>query len=144
MGEGYSMNLRSEGGSLMVGIEHEAHKGVLLTSMQSWHMVKWDLKQVPILIGIMGLSVYPHVNGDLIPIFQDTRLPPTLFGMVAGKCVLLEMYRNCAGFFTLLKESIESTVDESGVEKRENGEIFEMKLALNLVKSLSENQAILA
>ncbi|KAL5840407.1 hypothetical protein ACOSQ4_013015 [Xanthoceras sorbifolium] len=52
--------------------------------------------------------------------------------------MVLEMYRNCAGFFTLLEESIESTVDESEVEKRENGEMFEMKVALKLGRSLSE------
>ena len=38
----------------------------------------------------------------------------------------LEMYTNCAGFFTVLEESIESTVDESEMKKRENGEMFEM------------------
>ncbi|KAL5840404.1 hypothetical protein ACOSQ4_013012 [Xanthoceras sorbifolium] len=52
--------------------------------------------------------------------------------------MVLEMYRNCAGFFMLLEESIESTVDESEVEKRENGEMFEMKVALKLGRSLSE------
>ncbi|KAL5840401.1 hypothetical protein ACOSQ3_013075 [Xanthoceras sorbifolium] len=52
--------------------------------------------------------------------------------------MVLEMYRNCAGFFTLLEESIESTVDESEVERRENGEMFEMKVALKLGRSLPE------
>ncbi|KAL5775313.1 hypothetical protein ACOSP7_012870 [Xanthoceras sorbifolium] len=52
--------------------------------------------------------------------------------------MVLEMYRNCAGFFMLLEESIESTVDESEVEKRENGEMFKMKVALKLGRSLSE------
>ncbi|KAK0577904.1 hypothetical protein LWI29_002032 [Acer saccharum] len=52
--------------------------------------------------------------------------------------MVLEMYRNCGGFFKLLEESIESTLDESEVEKRENGEMFEMKVALKLGRSLSE------
>ncbi|KAJ0017653.1 hypothetical protein Pint_09881 [Pistacia integerrima] len=42
--------------------------------------------------------------------------------------MVLEMYRNCAGFFKLLEESIESTLDESEVEKRANGEMFEMEV----------------
>ncbi|KDO78290.1 hypothetical protein CISIN_1g039011mg [Citrus sinensis] len=45
---------------------------------------------------------------------------------------------NCAGFFKLLEESIESTLNESDVEKRENGEMFEMKVALQLGRSVSE------
>ncbi|KAK4857916.1 hypothetical protein QYF36_008189 [Acer negundo] len=52
--------------------------------------------------------------------------------------MVLEMYRYCGGFFKLLEESIESTLDESEVEKRENGEMFEMKVALKLGRSLSE------
>ena len=36
-------------------------------------------------------------------------------GMVA------EMYRNCAGFFEHLEESVEDTMEEEDEEKRENG-----------------------
>uniref|UniRef100_A0A7N0RG68 F-box protein n=1 Tax=Kalanchoe fedtschenkoi TaxID=63787 RepID=A0A7N0RG68_KALFE len=49
-------------------------------------------------------------------------------GMVA------EMYRNCAGQFKHMEESIESNVGH----RRENGEVFEMKVALQLGRSLSE------
>ena len=52
--------------------------------------------------------------------------------------MVFEMYRNNAGFFKLVQESIESTLDESDVEKRENGELFEMKVALQLGRSLSQ------
>nr|KJB68580.1 hypothetical protein B456_010G251900 [Gossypium raimondii] len=52
--------------------------------------------------------------------------------------MVFEMYRNNAGFFKLMQESIESTLDECDVEKRENGELFEMKVALQLGRSLSE------
>ncbi|KAK2644526.1 hypothetical protein Ddye_019721 [Dipteronia dyeriana] len=52
--------------------------------------------------------------------------------------MVLEMYKNCGGFFKQLEESIESTLGESEVEKRENGEMFEMKMALKLGRSLSE------
>ncbi|KAL4368974.1 hypothetical protein GQ457_05G034150 [Hibiscus cannabinus] len=52
--------------------------------------------------------------------------------------MVFEMYRNNAGFFKLVQESIESTLDESDVERRENGELFEMKVALQLGRSISE------
>ncbi|XWS18182.1 hypothetical protein CRYUN_Cryun32bG0020700 [Craigia yunnanensis] len=52
--------------------------------------------------------------------------------------MVFEMYRNNVGFFKLVQESIESNLDESDVEKRENGELFEMKVALQLGRSLSE------
>ncbi|GMJ14141.1 F-Box/DUF295 Brassiceae-specific 27 [Hibiscus trionum] len=52
--------------------------------------------------------------------------------------MVFEMYRNNAGFFKLVQESIESTLDESDVGRRENGELFEMKVALQLGRSLSE------
>ncbi|XWS18183.1 hypothetical protein CRYUN_Cryun32bG0020800 [Craigia yunnanensis] len=52
--------------------------------------------------------------------------------------MVFEMYRNNVGFFKLVQESIESNLDESDLEKRENGELFEMKVALQLGRSLSE------
>ncbi|KAJ4976581.1 hypothetical protein NE237_001687 [Protea cynaroides] len=52
--------------------------------------------------------------------------------------MVFEMYRNGAGFFKLLEESIESTLDQKDVERRENGESFELKVALQLGRSLSE------
>lgn len=52
--------------------------------------------------------------------------------------MVFEMYRNCSGFFRLLEESIESTLEEPELEKRENGEMFEMKVALGLGRSLSQ------
>ncbi|KAK8551628.1 hypothetical protein V6N13_120079 [Hibiscus sabdariffa] len=52
--------------------------------------------------------------------------------------MVFEMYRNNAGFFTHVQESIEATLSESDWEKRENGELFEMKVALQLGRSLSQ------
>ncbi|ESW19708.1 hypothetical protein PHAVU_006G148600 [Phaseolus vulgaris] len=48
-----------------------------------------------------------------------------------------EMYRNCGGFFKQLENSIEDTM-EKDEDQRENGELFEMKLALKLGRSLSQ------
>ncbi|XP_010054602.2 probable F-box protein At4g22030 [Eucalyptus grandis] len=52
--------------------------------------------------------------------------------------MVVEMYRNCAGFFRLLEESIESTLVEREVQRRENGEMFRLKVALKLGRSLSQ------
>ncbi|KAL2931346.1 hypothetical protein RDABS01_036756 [Bienertia sinuspersici] len=51
--------------------------------------------------------------------------------------MVFEMYRNCAGFFSLLEEKVECNLEEKDVEKRENGEIFEMKMALHLGRNLN-------
>ncbi|XP_041023242.1 probable F-box protein At4g22030 [Juglans microcarpa x Juglans regia] len=52
--------------------------------------------------------------------------------------MIFEMYRNNGGFFRLLEETIEATLEEGDLEKRENGELFEMKVALQLGRSLSQ------
>ncbi|CAL5345706.1 unnamed protein product [Camellia sinensis] len=52
--------------------------------------------------------------------------------------MVFEMYRSNAGFFKLMEESIESNLKDREVERRENGELFEMKVALQLGRSLSE------
>nr|XP_043620394.1 probable F-box protein At4g22030 [Erigeron canadensis] len=52
--------------------------------------------------------------------------------------MVFEMYRSNAGFFEMIKESIESNLKERDVHRRENGQVFEMKVALRLGRSLSE------
>ncbi|XP_060193136.1 probable F-box protein At4g22030 [Lycium barbarum] len=52
--------------------------------------------------------------------------------------MLFEMYRSNAGFFQYMQESIESNLTETEMDRRENGEVFEMKLALKLGRSLSD------
>ncbi|KAK4284343.1 hypothetical protein QN277_001189 [Acacia crassicarpa] len=52
--------------------------------------------------------------------------------------MVFEMYRNCGGFFKLLEDTIEATLEEKDCEKRENGELFEMKVAVKLGRSVSQ------
>ncbi|KAM1593300.1 hypothetical protein ACFX1Z_036680 [Malus domestica] len=52
--------------------------------------------------------------------------------------MVFEMYRNCAGFFNKLEDSIEATLGERDWEKRENGVVFEMKVAMQLGRSLEQ------
>ncbi|RWW27664.1 hypothetical protein GW17_00007898 [Ensete ventricosum] len=52
--------------------------------------------------------------------------------------MVFELFRNCAGYYRRLQEEIESDLGEADVQKRENGELFEMKVALQLGRSLSD------
>jgi len=49
--------------------------------------------------------------------------------------MVFEMYRFCGGFLRLLEESVEATLEEKDMEKRENGEVFENKVAMQLGRS---------
>ncbi|XP_072999980.1 probable F-box protein At4g22030 [Typha latifolia] len=52
--------------------------------------------------------------------------------------MVFELFRNCGGFYRQLEEEIEGNLEEREVGKRENGELFQMKVALKLGRSLSE------
>ncbi|CAN1811243.1 Probable F-box protein At4g22030, partial [Linum perenne] len=52
--------------------------------------------------------------------------------------MVVEMYRSCAGFFDHLEGSIEANLEESELEKRESGDLFEMKVGLALGRSPSQ------
>ncbi|CAL4970523.1 unnamed protein product [Urochloa decumbens] len=52
--------------------------------------------------------------------------------------MLFELLRNCAGFYRKIQEDIEACLGEADVERRENGEVFETKVALMLGRSASE------
>ncbi|OAY69640.1 putative F-box protein [Ananas comosus] len=52
--------------------------------------------------------------------------------------MVFELARNCAGFYKKLEEEIEESLEEREAEKRENGELFELKMALSLGRSVSD------
>jgi hypothetical protein len=52
--------------------------------------------------------------------------------------MVFEMYRSNVGFFRLMQETIKSNMSERDVKGRENGRLFEMKVALRLGRSVSE------
>ncbi|XP_022977326.1 probable F-box protein At4g22030 [Cucurbita maxima] len=58
--------------------------------------------------------------------------------------MVFEMYRNSAGFFGVMEESIRGTLEETDWEKRENGQVFERKVALKLGRSLSQLRQLAA
>uniref|UniRef100_A0A0E0CI82 F-box protein n=1 Tax=Oryza meridionalis TaxID=40149 RepID=A0A0E0CI82_9ORYZ len=52
--------------------------------------------------------------------------------------MVFELLRNCAGFYRKMQEEIKANLGEADVERREDGEVFETKVALQLGRSTSE------
>ncbi|KAJ8645814.1 hypothetical protein MRB53_007562 [Persea americana] len=52
--------------------------------------------------------------------------------------MVFELYRNCAGVYRFLEERIESNINERDFQKRDHGELFEMKVAIELGRSIQE------
>jgi hypothetical protein len=52
--------------------------------------------------------------------------------------MLFELLRNCAGFYRKIQEDIEAALAEPNAERREDGEVFETKVALLLGRSASD------
>ncbi|MQM10959.1 hypothetical protein Taro_043857, partial [Colocasia esculenta] len=52
--------------------------------------------------------------------------------------MIFELFRNCAGFYRQLEEEIEFNLEGADVKERENGELFELRMALQLGRSPSE------
>ncbi|XP_065017784.1 probable F-box protein At4g22030 [Musa acuminata AAA Group] len=87
------------------------------------------------LLGVSALGPLPAllaVAGGSLATVANTLEHAGQVGMV------FELFRNNAGFYRWLQEEIESNLGEEDLEKRENGELFKLKLALQLGRSLSE------
>ena len=97
-------------GPLLTGI---AAGGSAFVGSGSWAAL------VPLMAGSLAAAINTFEHGGQV-------------GMV------FEMYRNSAGFFKMLEASVESTLEEKDLESRENGEVFEMKMALQLGRSVSQ------
>ncbi|XVE51082.1 hypothetical protein DITRI_Ditri02bG0010100 [Diplodiscus trichospermus] len=95
----------------------------ILGALGSSFMGTTDHSSWPVMMGVMAGAMATIVNS-------------MEHGGQVG--MVFEMYRSNAGFFKLLEESIMSNMEEKDVERRENGEILEMKVALQLGRSLSE------
>ncbi|KAL2341302.1 hypothetical protein Fmac_009242 [Flemingia macrophylla] len=96
----------------------------------------------PLLTGIaaLGSSFVGNDSWDaLVPLVAGSLASAVnSFEHGAQVGMIFEMYRTSGGFFKLLETSVESTLEEEDLERRENGELFEMKMALKLGRSVSE------
>ncbi|KAL6604623.1 hypothetical protein ACP70R_043050 [Stipagrostis hirtigluma subsp. patula] len=52
--------------------------------------------------------------------------------------MVFELFRNCAGFYRKVQEEIEACLGEADADRRENGEVFQTKVALLLGRSTSD------
>ncbi|CAL0301148.1 unnamed protein product [Lupinus luteus] len=77
----------------------------------------------PVMLGVIGGTLASVVN---------TLEHGGQVGMV------FELYRAALGFFKLMEESIEQNIIEKDPDRSENGELFEIKVALQLGRSVSE------
>ncbi|KAJ0017197.1 hypothetical protein Pint_09855 [Pistacia integerrima] len=148
-----SMNTEKNGWSEDLEVEMREIIGVLKTKDTEDYMRLGNLVlkinkilaiSGPLLTGIAAVgSAFvgsPHGPWAAVVAMAAGALATTVNTLEHGVQVgmLLEMYRYCAGSFKLLEESIDATLNESEVEKRENGEMFEQKVALQLGRSTSQ------
>lgn len=96
----------------------------------------------PLLTGIAALGTAFVGNdswGTLVPLIAGSLAASVNSFEHAGQVgMVFELYRTSGGFFKMLESSVESTLEEKDLEKRENGEVFEMKMALKLGRSVSQ------
>ncbi|KAJ6706787.1 F-BOX PROTEIN WITH A DOMAIN PROTEIN [Salix viminalis] len=96
----------------------------------------------PLLTGIAaaGSAFVGHVPWAAVVAVTAGALASTVNTFEHGGQIgmVVEMYRNCAGFFTLMEESIETTIQQRDSEKSEDVEMLEMNVALKLGRSLSQ------
>ncbi|XVF03827.1 hypothetical protein REPUB_Repub05bG0026200 [Reevesia pubescens] len=88
--------------------------------------------------GLMGSSFYGSFAGIFSVVFGAMAIVVNSLEHGGQIGMVFEMYRSSAGFFRLMGETIESTLEEGEIDERENGELFEVKVALQLGRSLSE------
>lgn len=58
--------------------------------------------------------------------------------------MVFELYRGVSGFFKLMEETVEMNMKEEDVERREHGELLEIKVGLQLGRSVSELRQLAA
>lgn len=82
-------------------------------------------------IGGSWAPVASIVGGSLVAVLNTLEHGAQL-GMI------FEIFRNCSGLYRKMQEDIECNLREPQVELRENGEVFAMRMALQLGRNVSE------
>ncbi|KAK4284344.1 hypothetical protein QN277_001190 [Acacia crassicarpa] len=89
----------------------------------------------PLLAGIAALGSAFARHGSSWAGIVAVVAGSLLDSMNALEGMVLEIYKNCGEF---LQDAIEATLEEKDFEKRENGELFEKKVARKLGRSVSQ------
>ncbi|KAG4963069.1 hypothetical protein JHK82_039746 [Glycine max] len=92
----------------------------------------------PLLTGIAALGSVFSGDGLVLALAGALATVVNAFEHGGQVGMVFEMYRTCGGFFQLLEETIEAAIEEKDLDKRENGELIEMKMALQLGRSVSQ------
>ena len=92
----------------------------------------------PLLTGIAALGSVFSGDGLVLALAGVLAMVVNAFEHGGQVGMVFEMYKTCGGFFQLLEETIEAAIEEKDLDKRENGELFEMKMALQLGRSVSQ------
>ncbi|KAK9706397.1 hypothetical protein RND81_07G121400 [Saponaria officinalis] len=142
-GNGWSKKLESEMRDVVDVIEKKDIPDYVRLGNKALKLNKTLAVMGPLLTGIavVGSSISVHGAGwgGVVAAVAGS-MASVVNAMEHGGQVgmVFEMYRNCGGLFSQMVENVESTLEEVDYEKRENGELFEIKLALKLGRSLSE------
>ncbi|XP_023520204.1 probable F-box protein At4g22030 [Cucurbita pepo subsp. pepo] len=150
-----STKLGGNGWSRALEDEMREIAGVLKRDQQEYLRLSQKALQINKILAVSGplLTLLGAFGSVLVGSCSGTW--PVILGVVAGSMasianamehggqvgMVFEMYRSNAGFFKLMEETIETI--ESNV-RRENGEVLEMKVALQLGRSLSELRELAA
>jgi hypothetical protein len=139
---GWSEDLEKEMGEVIEVIKRKDSEDYMRLGNLALKVNKIMAISGPLLTGIAaaGSAFVGHGSWAAIVAVTAGALASTVNTFEHGWQVgmVVEMYRNSAGFFKLLEESIESTIPGKDLEKREDGEMFEMNVALKLGRSLSQ------
>ncbi|KAL3850886.1 hypothetical protein ACJIZ3_012768 [Penstemon smallii] len=96
----------------------------------------------PVLTGVaaVGSALVGSCEGAVVVGVLGGALASVVNALEHGGQVgmVFEMYRSNAGFFEMMEETIGENLREEELERRENGEVFEMKVGLQLGRSLSQ------
>jgi hypothetical protein len=139
---GWSEDLEKEMGEVIEVIKRKDSEDYMRLGNLALKVNKIMAISGPLLTGIAaaGSAFVGHGSWAAIVAVTAGALASTVNTFEHGGQVgmVVEMYRNSAGFFKLLEESIDSTIPGKDLEKREDGEMFEMNVALKLGRSLSQ------
>ncbi|EXB77059.1 hypothetical protein L484_014187 [Morus notabilis] len=139
---GWSEKLEEEMREICGVIERKDLEDYLRLSKKALNLNKVLAISGPVLTGLaaLGTAFSHHGTVPLVAGVVGGALASVVNSFEHGGQVgmVFEMYRSNAGFFRLVEETIESNLNERDFERRENGEVFETKVALQLGRSLSE------
>lgn len=142
---GWNRKLEKEMREIVNFMERKDKQDYLRLSEKALKLNKFLAVAAPMLTGLAavgsalvgspshgGWAAVLGVSGGALASVMNTFEHGGQVGMV------FEMYRSNAGFFKMMEDTIAWNLREDDLERRENGEVLEMKVCLQLGRSLSQ------